>query len=161
MQIFSLDFPESWQPYTPPSCFDGLIHFPHPFRRERQWGKTKGLKRHPLINVFKSWHVFFLFAPLNWHTLSMALFTLKWFAIVLPPASLKAYWQMTYQMLPPLSPSILAIPIFFFNKTQSAHPLALPPPGLAVGKPGPSQSQAVMQSMSGSQWWEGKQCINQ
>lgn len=57
---------------------------------------------------------------------------------------------MTYQMLPPLSSNLLTIPNFFFSllsfflfleKAQSAHPLACPPPGLAVGKPGPPQSQ--------------------
>lgn len=106
--------PESWQPYT--SLLLWWTHSFPPSIQERKivGGKTKGLRRHPLINMFKSWHVFFLWAPLNWHPLSMALFTLKWFAIVLQPAAIKASWQMTYQMLRPLSPSIFAIPPPFF-----------------------------------------------
>ena len=153
MQIFLLDVPESWQPYTSLLLWKtySFFFFFFPFcSGKKNSGENQGVKRHPLMNVFNSWHVFFLFVRLNWHLLSMALFTLKWDFIVLQ-ASIKASWQMTYQTLPPLSSNLFTTPNFFFLffslfllKAQSAHPLALPPSGVAVGKPGPPQSQGLL-----------------
>lgn len=128
--------PESWQPYT--SLLLWWTHSFPPSIQERKivGGKTKGLRRHPLINMFKSWHVFFLWAPLNWHPLSMALFTLKWFAIVLHPLLSRPPDRWPIKCFALCLPASLPSPSLFFLKTQSAHPLALPPPGVAVGKPG-------------------------